>query len=199
MSCNDTLSGLIAKPEKFSYIEAKKADIQELCANSITGAAGQYAIISMTMTGNNTDLEQNVTQNTPVIVGANATSTRPLWGLVQGDLAVTITDDPSGVAGDGNVITIPTAGRYDIDVYIQQIDLDVTPSNLRLRLIDNTGAAFDGVPLLRDNTDEFPQMRFRTIADMAAGDTIRLEVTSEQAGTNTFQMQKNAQVTIRRI
>jgi hypothetical protein len=30
MSCNDTQSGLITKPEKFSYIEAKGADVQEL-------------------------------------------------------------------------------------------------------------------------------------------------------------------------
>lgn len=34
-ACNDTPSGLIIKPEKFSYIEAKRGDIQEICANTL--------------------------------------------------------------------------------------------------------------------------------------------------------------------
>jgi hypothetical protein len=34
-ACNDTASGLITKPEKFSYIEAKRGDLQVLCADNL--------------------------------------------------------------------------------------------------------------------------------------------------------------------
>jgi hypothetical protein len=43
-SCNDTASGLVLKSEKFSYIEAKGADIQELCAASTVAASSCWSV-----------------------------------------------------------------------------------------------------------------------------------------------------------
>lgn len=38
-SANDTPSGLIAKPEKFSYIECKKCDAQEVSASNMSASS----------------------------------------------------------------------------------------------------------------------------------------------------------------
>lgn len=199
MSCNDTPSGLITKAEKFSYIEAKKADIQTLCADSISGGAAQYAIVSMTtVSPGSTDWSQAYGGATDVqILGTNGTGTTPFWGNIQGDLGVTIADDPSGVVGDGGVIVIPEAGRYDVEFWVFQLGLSVGAGNILVELIDQNGTRFSG-PVWRESARD-TQYHLRGIVDLPAGGTIRVRVTQDSGAADDLEVYQDAQMTIRRV